>query len=110
MLVRHSYRKLYSLPGSYVARGERKAAAARRELLEETGISVAADQLLFRRQWTSTDGRSTDHCSLFECQLVRPPLLAIDNREVIAAQFVTRQEALDLPLAKHVREYLSGIQ
>ena len=40
LLVRHSYRRRWGLPGGLLERGEEAAAGARREALEEVGIDV----------------------------------------------------------------------
>lgn len=40
LLVRHTYDRWWYLPGGGVGRGESFAAAARREVLEETGLRV----------------------------------------------------------------------
>ena len=40
LLVRHSYRRRWGLPGGLLERGEEAVAGARREALEEVGIEV----------------------------------------------------------------------
>ena len=110
LLIRNSYRSEYAFPGGYLKRAEDTARAARRELREETGLAVEIDQLAFSSAWTHTYGRSVGHDDLFECRLDKPPAINIDNREVIEARFVTRQEALTLPFETHVVQYLSERQ
>lgn len=43
LLVRHSYRKGWGVPGGLLKRGEEAADGARRECLEETGLAVDLD-------------------------------------------------------------------
>jgi len=68
LLVRHSYTEGWWLPGGAIERGESAPAAAGRELWEETGLTVTADepQLLgFYANFTPT---SWDHVA---CYVVR---------------------------------------
>jgi 8-oxo-dGTP diphosphatase len=47
---------VYVLPGGTPAHGEGTAAAARREVAEETGLQVAAERVVFVLEATSWDG------------------------------------------------------
>ena len=107
LLVRNSYRNTYVFPGGYIRNGEDTAAAASRELCEETGITVPAEHLGFSFAWTYTSGRLEGHDDIYECRLDYRPVIRIDNREVVDALFLPPDRALDLPLEKHVRHYLS---
>jgi 8-oxo-dGTP pyrophosphatase MutT (NUDIX family) len=108
LLIRNSYRETYAFPGGYIRNGENTAAAASRELCEETGISVPTGQLRFSFAWSYTCGKLEGHDDIYECQLENEPGICIDNREVIEARFVTPDTALALPLERHVRHYLEA--
>lgn len=85
LIVRHSYRDGYGLPGGTIMRNEAPAAAAARELAEETGIVVASDEL---------EPAYTVHGSyVFEHHAARLPRITIDNREIVEAAFVDPEEA-----------------
>jgi 8-oxo-dGTP pyrophosphatase MutT (NUDIX family) len=43
LLVRHSYRKGWGVPGGLLKRGEEAAAGARRECMEEVGLEIELD-------------------------------------------------------------------
>ena len=83
LIVRHSYRPGYGLPGGRVKRNETPAAAASRELREEVGIRADPDELLAVAPGT---GRKPTH--VFEFRPHLRPSVSIDNREIIAASFV----------------------
>jgi len=106
LLIRNSYRETYAFPGGFIRKDENTAAAASRELREETGISVSTGQLRFSFAWSYTCGKLEGHDDIYECQLENEPGICIDNREVIEARFVTPNTALALPLERHVRHYL----
>jgi 8-oxo-dGTP diphosphatase len=106
LLIRNSYRNTYAFPGGYIRSGEDTATAASRELREETGIAVPTKHLGFAFAWTYTRGRFQGHDDIYECKLVNRPRICIDNREVVEARFVTPENALALPLERHVRHYL----
>src|SRR5262245_11781808 len=55
LLVKDSYRGIWSMPGGRIRRGEEPAAAAVRELAEETGIELRQEAIalvgVFRNAW-----------------------------------------------------------
>jgi 8-oxo-dGTP pyrophosphatase MutT (NUDIX family) len=107
LLIRNSYRKTYAFPGGYIRSGENTAAAASRELYEETGISIPTERLSFAFACTYSNGKHEGYDDIYECRLENKPVICIDNREVVDGRFVTPARALALPLEKHVRHYLS---
>jgi 8-oxo-dGTP pyrophosphatase MutT (NUDIX family) len=106
LLLRHSYRDVLGFPGGGVGRRETPEAAARRELVEELGLRLGDAPLALAAETTLFWEYRRDHVRIFEVELASPPALAIDNREVVAARFVTPGEALALPLSPFVRLYL----
>jgi len=81
LVVRHSYRPGWSLPGGQIKKNEEPRSAASRELREEVGIQTAPESLIPVRE--SRPGKF-----LFECRLQTRPVLKIDKREIIEARFV----------------------
>ena len=71
LLVRHSYRAGWHLPGGGVRRDETPEEAARRELAEEIGLT-AAGLLPLGVACTNCDGRR-NQAHFFELRLVEPP-------------------------------------
>lgn len=83
LLIRHTYgNKNWSLPGGRIAKHESPEAAARREIKEETGISVGS--LLELGEFTMTAGRLQDKVRVF-CAKVAQQAVTIDPNEVLEA-------------------------
>jgi 8-oxo-dGTP diphosphatase len=94
LLVRNSYVPYYSLPGGYVRRDESGRDAALRELFEETGIRAEASDLKpvldERHEW---EGKR-EHIEIFELDVSERPVVKVDNREVLRAEFFDPTKAL----------------
>lgn len=61
LLFKHTYRQqAWSLPGGYLKAGEHPAEALEREIKEESGLVVSADDLIKTR--TDRDGARLDMC------------------------------------------------
>jgi len=84
LVVRHSYRPGLGLPGGGVNRGEEPVDAARRELAEEVGIQVKADQLqsVYADLWLR----------IFEYRPEQEPSIHVDRTEVVEGRFVDVDE------------------
>jgi 8-oxo-dGTP diphosphatase len=110
LLLRTSYRPCYSLPGGFVRRGERPEQAARRELREELGIDVAAQDL--RHAWHGTvDFESRrDTVDIWEVLLDTPPAFDITGREIVWAGWMDPSAARGRLLLPHIAEYLDRRQ
>ncbi len=109
LLVKSSYRGTWSLPGGGLEAGETALQAAVRELAEELDLVVTPDQL--GEPWTITErsrrGRNT--VTILAWHLVDQPAIRIDNLEIVGVRWVTREEALALPITSHLRAYLQSL-
>ncbi len=84
LVVQHSYRPGYSLPGGLIKKREDPNEAACRELREEVGIVIRPDELILISD--ERIGRFDDY--IFEYRPVERPQIEIDNWEIVEAQFV----------------------
>jgi ADP-ribose pyrophosphatase YjhB (NUDIX family) len=112
LLVKNSYVDYYSLPGGYVKRGELPSEAAVRELREEISLDVNPSQLELQVDLTHDWEGRRDHVVIFDLFLDEAPRVKVDNREVVAAEFVTPEQALERrlfpPLRRHVERSRAG--
>jgi 8-oxo-dGTP pyrophosphatase MutT (NUDIX family) len=103
LLVKSSYRAEWNLPGGSVHPGEAPEAAARREMVEEIGLSssplIPAGSV--SGNW---DGRR-DRVHFFELHLDRLPELRLDNREIVAAQMTSPEQLHGVALTAPVAAY-----
>lgn len=109
--VRNSYVPYVTLPGGYVAKGESFRDAALRELREELGLRVNPNDLTLALDVTHDWEGKHDHVQIFELVVDDPPQLHVDNREVIASDLLTPEQALKLqlfpPLRTHIEQKLA---
>ncbi len=84
LLVRHTYRSGWYMPGGGVNRGESIEAAARREAHEETGASTGAVELF--GVFTNLGEGKTDHITVFLCRDFQVPAMQ-PNHEIAEWRF-----------------------
>lgn len=87
LLVRHTYLAGWYLPGGGVDAGEAVAAAAERELQEETGLRSTAPLELFAL-YHNLRGSARDHVALYRVPAWEATETALlTNREIAAIDF-----------------------
>ncbi|HPP63333.1 MAG TPA: NUDIX domain-containing protein [Anaerolineales bacterium] len=107
LLVRHTYRDGWHLPGGGIQRRETVETAARREVREEAGAEVGKVQLV--GVYSNLEGYASGHNILFaseDFEIVGKP-----DREIAEARFFSRDELPADMFAGHRRkaeEYLDG--
>jgi 8-oxo-dGTP diphosphatase len=110
LAVQQSYRRNLSFPGGGIHPGEEAQNAARRELREELGITVDGDELHPAREMVVEWDFRRDHVRIFELRLPTAPDLRIDNREIVAAHWMTPEALLATGnLPPFVRAYLEEV-
>lgn len=108
LLIENSYRPEQTIPSGGIGRRESPRQAARRELLEEVGITAAPEDLVFAGKVVVNDRHNKkDHAYVFELHLDREPPLTPDRREVIQAEFCRAEDLSRRPLSPQVRAYLA---
>ena len=106
LLIRNSYKPGETLPAGGLKRGESHREAARRELAEEVGIDVRADQLDYACELEIHGRYGRDRSQFFELHFERDPEVRIDRREVVWWTFCPADELVERPLIRIVRRYL----
>ena len=106
LLIKNSYVGYFSIPGGYVRRSEEARDAAVRELREEISFSVDPGALILRIDETHPWEGRQDHVAIFDLVVDRPPRIKVDNREVVAAEFVSPEEALTRNLFPPLRRLI----
>ena len=107
LLVKNSYRRELTLPGGYVRPREDRRVTAARELREEVGIRVQPARLVHAYHGTHFFENRKDTLDIYELEVEEAPEVSVDDREVVRAEFVAPNEALDLHIVPHLDEYLS---
>ena len=106
LVIRNSYRSKLSLPGGAVDRGEEVADAAARELREEVGVEIEPGALRLARTYVVNEDCHEDQTSVFEIEMENAPVVAIDRREVVWAEFRTPGDVEHDELVTALRLYL----
>lgn len=83
--------KKWRLPGGGIKRSERPAAAACRELFEELGIRLT-EQDVIQLNPTPIEAPYGYLIELFTAPTTKTPKIAIDEREILAAKFMSKNE------------------
>jgi 8-oxo-dGTP pyrophosphatase MutT (NUDIX family) len=104
--VRQSYSNRVTWPGGGIHPGEDATHAARRELQEELGLSVRAEDLTLVGRVTAEYDFRQDHVRIFELHLTAPPVLTPDNREIVRACFMRPRDMLAATTPPFIRAYL----
>lgn len=106
LVVQSSYRRCLLLPGGGMHTNETSEGAARRELREEVGLEIPDVPL--RLAWSAAlpFEHRQDHIDIWEAQVDSRPACHIKHREIVWADWLSRDEALKRDLLPHVRMYL----
>jgi 8-oxo-dGTP diphosphatase len=108
LLVRNSYVRFYSIPGGYMRKGESARQAVLRELSEEVGVKANSDDLAFELEETHEWEGKLDHVQIFGIELPERPKVAVDNREVVEAEWCSPQRALSRNLFPPLRTVIEN--
>lgn len=114
VLLEHQYRHaaeryLWELPAGRIDEGENELAAAKRELLEETGYYAARWKRVLRF-WASP-GFVAESMSIYLARQLSPGMAQPEADEVIKIRFVPLSKAIDMVLGGTVRDgkTISGV-
>ena len=91
LVVRHSYRRGFALPGGLLRQGEDPRLAACREVREEVGIAIEPEDLVLITN--ERVGSLEDH--IYEYRPADCPQTEIDHWEIAEARFIDPNELGD---------------
>ena len=106
LLIKNSYKTVFTLPCGGRHRHESLVEAAIRELWEEVGIQADESHMLEVGVFYSDLEHKHDYSTVFELILTKKPSITLDGREVIWSRFLPAQEALRYAMADIPRQYL----
>jgi len=107
LLVRHTYRSGWHLPGGGIKRGETVETAARREVREETGAEMG--KVKFMGIFSNLESYASGHNILFACEDFS--VTGRPDGEIAEARFFARNELPADMFPGHrrkIEEYLGG--
>lgn len=107
LLVKNSYRSEMTLPGGYVRPREDRRTTAARELREEVGINVQPKRLVHAYHGTHLFENRQDTLDIYELEVDAAPKVRVDDREVVRAEFLAPDKALEMSIVPHLQEYLA---
>ncbi len=110
LLVRHTYVDGWYLPGGGVERGETAEAAARKELLEETGFKVG-ENLILLGVYKNLSASKRDHVLLFRVLDWTEAVKFSSNKEIAEIGFFARDalpKGTTAATSRRLREYFDG--
>lgn len=112
LVLKPTYKSGWTLPGGIMEADETPWQACRREVLEETGITVAAGRLAAVDTRPVKDERPLGLRFLFHCGTVpADATITLQAEEIAEHRFVPVEEALELlrpPLRRRVRRALAA--
>jgi ADP-ribose pyrophosphatase YjhB (NUDIX family) len=107
LLVRHTYKNGWHLPGGGVERGETIHEALKRELAEEAGVSLTGEAALFGVFFNS-NASPRDHVALFVVRCFDEPGVFRRNTEILDRGFYS-PENLPSDTAEPTRQRIAEV-
>lgn len=97
LVVKANYKAYWSFPGGIINKGESPLEAAIREVQEEVGVILDANDIQFRFVADRTSPRAQTFMFLFETRqsVIDDATIFIDETEIEEYAFVTKQQILD---------------
>lgn len=112
LLVRHTYTPGWHFPGGGVEKGETAERALRRELRQETGLSLSAKPAL-QGVYHNTTASGRDHVLVYFCETEGQEKKAPDGMEIAELGYYdleTLPDETDPGTVRRMREVVEGVE
>ena len=108
LIIKNSYKADWTVPCGGINRGEEPIEAAVREVKEEVGINLEAQQVNFIKVILNTTEYKKDYIHLFDYRMKSFPRVKIDDREVVDYKWIKVSDAKDFPLFHPIKKFLTN--
>jgi ADP-ribose pyrophosphatase YjhB (NUDIX family) len=99
------FQRKWRLPGGGVLGGEEPVFAAQRELKEEVGLMLNVQNLVQLQKQPFRSKFNYDYY-LFTLTLPEKPILEIDNKEILSAEFITTNKLTKIHISEELDNFL----
>ena len=106
LIIKNSYKTYYTVPGGGINKDEQLNQAALRELREETGIELASDNIVLFCTINDNHEYKQDTVYFWEARVTEKPDIKVDQREVVTASFMNKNDLPNINLSPVVRKYI----
>ena len=106
LLIKHSYKKYWTLPCGGISMGETPVEAAIRESREEVGLRLRSDQLILRAKILYEGENQKENIHLFEYCFEHIPEITIDHKEVEDFRWVSQEELKQYYILEPIYPYV----
>lgn len=104
LMQSHKWRGRWVMPGGHIELGERMEEALRREIKEETGLEIYDIQFLLHQEFIYDEAFWEQRHFIFFDYACKTNMAEVElNSEAQAYQWITVENALDLPIDAYTR-------
>ena len=106
LIIKNSYKRYWTFPCGGLAATETPVQAAIREAKEEVGLTLRPENLILRAKFLYEGEDQRDNIHLFEYHFDEKPMVHIDNREVEAFCWVSKETVSQYRIFGPIESYI----